>query len=157
MVKKRLELSIEKPILKKAKKQIPNLSNFVEEILRAFFDCDDIEGAMLRHKKQKYEDKIAENRVQIAIIDESLRSRIQKEENTTEIQNNKWTFLFGNYKNTGIINQKIFDECVEILNMKKEDLMDILDFYKENIRFFDVVKIQSSWKDALKEYHENKG
>ena len=157
MVKKDLKLTIEEPLLKKAKREIPNLSQFVEKMFKAYFDCENIERTMLKHRIMIEEEKVSNLNMNIALMQEQLLNTQIVEENTTEKQNNEWDRLFRNYKSTGHINKLMLEDTSEILNISQENLTEILDFYMENIGYFSAFKIQSNWEYALEQYNENKG
>ena len=75
MSKKRLELSIEKDILEKAKKHIPNLSGFVEECLKHYFGYAD--GIFPIGNVNEITDKIGKLQVELFLINQNYENFVQ--------------------------------------------------------------------------------
>ncbi|WP_409200668.1 hypothetical protein [Methanobrevibacter sp. DSM 116169] len=154
MVKKRLELSIEEGLLKKAKKDIPNLSKFMEDMLHEYFDCDDKEGHMLRAKKSRYEDEMKQIRTQIAVIDEMLFNREHKETLDNEEVNRVWIKLIGFKINGMNITDTLLIEGVEVLGLESiDELNSMLETLSKNKSSLDGLKLRKDYEYAQEQYN----
>lgn len=145
MVKKVTTVSIDENILRMAKKELPNISVFVEDCLKAY---------------------LGYNNTQIKTIDENL-SIIQnallniqiasmKDKDTTIVeqynygeQNKAWNVLFGKWRNQENINIDDWETTSKILNVtvrELKDLMEVLEF--ENV---DLIKC-NDWNYVREHY-----
>ena len=123
MVKKVTTVSIDENILRMAKKELPNISVFVEDCLKAY---------------------LGYNNTQIKTIDENL-SIIQnallniqiasmKDKDTTIVeqynygeQNKAWNVLFGKWRNQENINIDDWETTSKILNVTVRELKDLME------------------------------
>lgn len=134
-MKKTTTISIDEKILLTAKKEIPNISVFVEECMRTYLglntEVEDIQEEL---------DKIKTAKLNISIL-------TQKEEdseiiiNTDNARVNKiWVKLWGLYRKTGNINPKEFDFACNTLGLNARELDDVLKSLKFNVPQMEWVK-----------------
>ena len=150
MSKKRVELSIEKDILEKAKKHIPNLSGFVEECLKHYFGYAD--GIFPIGNVNEITDKIGKLQVELFLINQNYDAEESMKNAANEEKDKAWRFLWNDFRPTLIPDETLLEKAIETLEMNKEELEDILDW----VYLTDVKVDTNSWQEVLKAYNENK-
>lgn len=146
MTKKITTISIDEKILVKAKKEIPNLSIFVEDCLKSYlgFDNTNIKG-------------IDENMLVIkkALLDIHILSSKDDVENvekvyTVQEQNRVWNNLFGKFRNNEDISVDDFEKSSKILNVSVKDLKELLENIEFNFNGNDLIQC-NEWSFAKKQ------
>ena len=150
MSKKRLELSIEKDILEKAKKHIPNLSGFVEECLKHYFGYAD--GIFPIGDVNEITDKIGRLQVELFLINQNYDAEESRKNAENEERDKAWRFLWNDFKPTLIPDETLLEKAIEVLGINGEELEDILDW----VYITDINVNTNSWEEVLKAYNENK-
>lgn len=146
MTKKITTISIDEKILVKAKKEIPNLSIFVEDCLKSYlgFDNTNIKG-------------IDENMLVIkkALLDIHILSSKDDVENVEKVynvqeQNRVWINLFGKFRNNEDISVDDFEKSSKILNVSVKDLKELLENIEFNFNGTDLIQC-NDWCFAKKQ------
>lgn len=150
MSKKRLELSIEKDILEKAKKHIPNLSGFVEECLKHYFGYAD--GIFPIGNVNEITEKIGKLQVELFLINQNYDAEESRKNAENEERDKAWRFLWNDFKPSLIPDETLLEKAIEVLGINGEELEDILDW----VYITDVNVDTNSWQEVLKAYNENK-
>ena len=150
MSKKRLELSIEKDILEKAKKHIPNLSGFVEECLKHYFGYAD--GIFPIGNVNEITDKIGRLQVELFLINQNYDAEESRKNAENEERDKAWRFLWNDFKPSLIPDETLLEKAIEVLGINGEELEDILDW----VYITDINVNTNSWQEVLKAYTENK-
>ena len=125
MTKKRLEISIDEEVVEKAKKQIPNISGFVEECLKQYLGI----GNNLTPTSKMYElvETISKSQLELYLMNE--RQHIEEAKQKAEKQeiNLAWRHLYTEYRDTRTINQDKLKHASEVLGVNSEELTDIVE------------------------------
>ena len=125
MTKKDLTITIDEDILKKAKKQIPNLSKFIEECLKQYLGI----GNNLTPTSKMYDlvETISKSQLELYLMNE--RQHIEEAKQKAEKQeiNLAWRHLYTEYRDTRTINQDKLKHAVEVLGVNSEELTDIVE------------------------------
>ena len=150
MSKKRLEVSIEKDILEKAKKHIPNLSGFVEECLKHYFGYAD--GIFPIGNVNEITDKIGRLQVELFLINQNYDAEESRKNAENEERDKAWRFLWNDFKPSLIPDETLLEKAIEVLGINGEELEDILDW----VYITDINVNTNSWQEVLKAYTENK-
>ena len=150
MSKKRLELSIEKDILEKAKKHIPNLSGFVEECLKHYFGYAD--GIFPIGNVNEITDKIGRLQVELFLINQNYDAEESRKNAENEERDKAWRFLWNDFRPSLIPDETLLEKAIETLGINGEELEDILDW----VYITDINVNTNSWQEVLKAYNENK-
>ena len=150
MSKKRLELTIEKDILEKAKKHIPNLSGFVEECLKHYFGYAD--GIFPIGNVNEITDKIGRLQVELFLINQNYDAEESRKNAENEERDKAWRFLWNDFRPSLIPDETLLEKAIEVLGINGEELEDILDW----VYITDVNVDTNSWQEVLKAYNENK-
>lgn len=143
MTKKITTISIDENVLKKAKKELPNLSIFVEDCLRAFFGLTDLNMVTIDDSRQI----IRDNMLKI-----HLASKINETETETSkiniIDCNKaWSKLWRKYRNGQEITNTDLTEANNILQVSVNDLRNLMETLELTVDRVDMVKCED-WKFA---------
>ena len=148
MTKKRLEISIDENVLKKAKKQIPNLSGFVEECLKHYFGYAD--GIFPVGNVNEINDKIGKLQLEMFLINQNYDAGESRKE-AEELEKDKaWRFLWNDYRSRLIPDEKLLKKAVEVLGINEEELEDILDW----AYITDIEVDTNYWRVVLKKYDD---
>ena len=125
MTKKQLILTIDEDIIEKAKKQITNISGFVEECLKQYLGV----GNNLTPTSKMYElvETISKSQLELYLMNE--RQHIEEAKQKAEKQeiNLAWRHLYTEYRDTKTINQDKLKHASEVLGVNSEDLVDIVE------------------------------
>ena len=149
MTKERVNISIDSEILIKAKKHIPNLSGFVEECLKHYFDYAD--GIFPIGNVNEITDKIGKLQVELFLINQNYDAEESMKNAANEEKDKAWRFLWNDFRPTLIPDETLLEKAIETLEINKEELEDILDW----VYLTDVKVDTNSWQEVLKAYNEN--
>ncbi len=143
-----MTLSIDKKISEDAKKQIPNLSAFVEECLIQYLGY--VNGLYPTAKASDLIETIGKTQAELYILTESnkVSENIVMIEN--EKQNRIWRLLWNDYRRRLTLNPTVTPEAVTVLETDEETLEDIMDWLLETTVFVD----SESWKNVYEKYLE---
>ena len=143
-----MTLSIDKKVLENAKKQIPNLSAFVEECLIQYLGY--VDGLYPTAKASDLLETIGKTQAELFILTESnkVSENIVRIEN--EKQNRVWRLLWNDYRRRLTLNPTITPEAVDVLGVDEEILEDVMDWLLETSVFVD----SESWKSVYEKYME---
>ena len=150
MTKKSLKISIEEDILEKAKKNIPNLSGFVEECLKHYLGY--AEGTIPIGDINEITDKIGKLNVELFLINQNYDAEESRKKTENIKKDKAWRFLWNDYRPRLIPDETLLAKAVELLGKNEEELEDILDW----VYITDVKVDTNSWQEVLKAYTENK-
>ena len=125
MSKVRTTLTIEENIYEKAKKQIPNLSEFLEECLKYYFGL--VDGTVPIVNDQDILDEIGKLQAKLYIHKQNFDIEDSIKRAETFEKNKAWRFLWNDYRIRLIPDERLLTEAVEVLNVDAETLEDILD------------------------------
>ena len=147
-MKVKMTLSIEKKVLENAKKQIPNLSAFVEECLIQYLGY--VDGLYPTAKASDLIETISKTQAELFILTESnkVSENIVRIEN--EKQNRIWRLLWNDYRRRLTLNPNMTREAVELLDVDEEILEDVMDWLLDTDVFVD----SESWKNVYEKYME---
>lgn len=149
MTKKSLKISIEEDILEKAKRDIPNLSGFVEECLKHYFGY--AEGTIPVGDINEITDKIGKLNVELFLINQNYNAKENMKRAEDEKKNKAWRFLWNDFRPRLIPDETLMEKAIEELGMNEEELEDILDW----VHITDVKVDTNTWQDVLEKYNEN--
>ena len=149
MTKQRINISIDSELLKKAKRDIPNLSGFVEECLKHYFGY--AEGTIPVGDINEITDKIGKLNVELFLINQNYNAKENMKRVEDEKKNKAWRFLWNDFRPRLIPDETLMEKAIEELGMNEEELEDILDW----VHITDVKVDTNTWQDILEKYNEN--
>ena len=125
MTKVRTTLTIDENIYEKAKNQIPNLSEFLEECLKYYFGL--VDGMMPIINDQELLDEIGKLQAKLYISKQNfdVGESIKRAENFEK--NKAWRFLWNDYYRRLIPDKNLMATAVEVLGIDEDTLEDLLD------------------------------
>ena len=125
MTKIRTTLTIEEEVYEKAKKRIPNLSEFLEECLKYYFGLAD--GMMPITNDQEILDEIGKLQAKLFINKQNfdVEESIKRAENFEK--DKAWRFLWNDYFRNLIPDKTLLANAVEVLGVDEDTLEDLLD------------------------------
>ena len=149
MTKKNFTITLEEDLLAKAKRQIPNMSNFFENCLLAYLGMDN-KSLFYTSDAQEAIDTIRNAQTALYLLTE--RNNI--EENIKEAEQEEirlaWMRLYAEYRDQRTINQDYLKHASEVLGVDQEELSDIVTVcfaYRHN----GTVDV-TSWQDVYGAY-----
>lgn len=125
MTKKQLILTIEEDVVDKAKKQISNISGFVEECLKQYLGIGN--NLIPTSKMNELVENISKSQLELHLMNERGNIEEAKEKAAKHEINLAWRRLYTGYRDTRTINQDNLKHASEILNVPAEDLEDIVE------------------------------
>ena len=125
MTKERTNISIDNEVLEIAKKQIPNLSNFVEECLKNYLGIG--EHLIPVYKQQELNKTIAKCQLELFLMNEKSKIENREEKMKEHEINQAWRPLWAEYRDSRKYTQAKFDHAVKVLEVPADELEDILD------------------------------
>ena len=149
MTKKKIALSIDKEVLEKAKKHLPNVSEFVEECLKQYLGVAD--GIYPTANAQDIVDEIGKLQAKLFILNKhfDFEDSMQKVEN--EKLNRPFRALWNDYKRRLSMNLELMQDAVKVLPVDEETLEDIMDFVYVNQEVFGD---NPSWNEVYNAYQK---
>lgn len=155
MTKKSLKLSIDEDVYDKAKKEINNLSSFVEEAFRFYLGLDN-DNRNKELKMKELSNEINNKQFQRYLIEKSLVNNENNERLFLEEKNRRWRKLWNYYYLYRTYDFDKMSDAIDILGMKEEEIvlvMETLIEYKDEIDF----KSSDKWDYAFKVYQQVSG
>ena len=125
MTKVRTTLTIEKEVYEKAKNEIPNLSEFLEECLKHYFGYAD--GTFPIGNINEIADKIGKLQVELFLINQNYDMETAMQEAENFEKDKAWRFLWNDYRIKLIPDELLMQTAVKELGVSEETLEDILD------------------------------
>jgi hypothetical protein len=151
MTKEAVKLSIDSEVLEKAKKQIPNLSGFLEECLKQYLGI----GPNLVYTSQMHEliEQIGDAQLQLYIMNERSHIEENKKKAAKQEINLAWRKLYTTYRDTRTIDETLLENAVKTLGVLSEELRDIVEvcFVFSRDDEVDVTE----WSDVYRQYGDN--
>ena len=125
MTKERVNISIDTELMEKARKNIPNLSSFIEECLKHYFGY--AEGTFPIGNINDITEKIGKLQVDLFLINQNYDMETAMKEAETFEKDKAWRFLWNDYRIRLIPDEQLLAEAEEKLQMHSETLEDLLD------------------------------
>ena len=125
MTKETIKLSIDDEVLEKARKQIPNLSGFVEECLKQYLGIGF--NLIPTSKMNELVETISKSQLELYLMNERGNIEEAKEKAAKQEINLAWRKLYTTYRDTRTINQDKLQHASEILNVPEDELVDIVE------------------------------
>ena len=125
MTKKRIELTIDDEVLAQAKKQIPNISSFLEECLKQYLGIGN--NLIPTSKMNELVETIGKCQLELYLMNERSNIEEAKEKAAKQEINLAWRQLYTEYRDTKTINPVKLERASEVLNVSREELSDIVE------------------------------
>ena len=125
MTKVRTTLTIEEEVYEKAKKTIPNLSEFLEECLKHYFGYAN--GTFPIGNINEISDKIGKLQVELFLINQNYDMETAIKEAEKFEKDKAWRFLWNDYRVRLIPDETLLSSAVKELGIDEETLEDLLD------------------------------
>lgn len=153
MTKEKATISLDSEVLEKARKQIPNLSGFIEECLKQYLGIGN--NLIPTSKMHELVEGISKNQLELHIMTERGNIEEAKEKAAKQEINLAWRRLYTGYRDTRTINQDNLKHASEILNVPAEDLEDIVEvcFVFSRDDGIDVTE----WSEVYEQYGDTNG
>lgn len=151
--KSKLTLSIDKNVITEIKKEIPNVSEFVEEVFKNIINTKNSDEYQIKTKIQAEKERINIAEKQIELLEARLKIRREYKYSDKREKDHAWRGIWDSYRNNDSYEDIKMDEAVNILGWDKDKLDNLLQVAKALRRKLNSVKSQE-W-DYIKEL-ENK-
>ena len=148
MTKKTIGLSIDENILQKAKKEIPNLSEFLEECLKHYFGYAN--GTFPIGNINDITNKIGKLQVELFLINQNYDTETAIKEAEEFEKDKAWRFLWNDYRIKLIADEMLMENAVKELEIDEDTLEDLLDELYETKDEVDT----DSWDNVLEWYNK---
>lgn len=125
MTKEKATISLDSEVLEKARKQIPNLSGFIEECLKQYLGIGF--NLIPTSKMNELVETISKSQLELYLMNERGNIEEAKEKAAKQEINLAWRKLYTTYRDTRTINQDKLQHASEILNVPEEELVDIVE------------------------------
>ena len=124
-MKKQLILTIDEEIVDKAKKQLPNISAFVEQCLKNYLGIGN--GLVNTSNIHDLNETISKCQLELYLMNEKSNIKEAQEKAEKQEINIAWRQLYTEYRDTRTINQDKLNHAVEVLGVDAEELTDIVE------------------------------
>ena len=146
-MKKQLVLTIDEIVLKKAKENIPNLSNFIEECLKHYLGLNT--GEYPVHNAKELLNKISECQLELHLLNEENKLNDNIEKAKQELISSTWRILYATYRDTKNVPKKQLEEAEKILGVSSSELNNMLELcfiFRDEIDVTDWEKVRAEYK-----------
>jgi predicted CopG family antitoxin len=148
-MKSKITISIDDEVLKKAKKQMPNISEFLNECLKQYLGLAD--GIFPTADVNDIVKDIAKSQAKLFIINQNYDYEKAQKEIEDEKLNKALRGVWFEYSKTLLPEGDAFENALSVLNVDAETLEDMLDFADMNR---DELGLNFTWS-KLCEMYEN--
>ena len=148
MTKEKATISLDSEVLEKARKQIPNLSGFIENCLRNYLGIGN--GLVNTSNIHELNETISKCQLELYLMNERGNIAEAKEKAEKQEINLAWRHLYTEYRDTRTINQDKLKHAVEVLGVTSEELTDIVEVCYVFSRNSDIDVTE--WSEVYKEY-----
>ena len=124
-MKKQLILTIDEEVVEKAKKQIPNISGFVENCLKQYLGIGN--NLIQTSKMQELVEGISKNQLELYLMNERGNIKEAQEKAAKQEINLAWRHLYTTYRDTRTIDPAKLKHASETLGVSEEELTDIVE------------------------------
>ena len=125
MTKEKATISLDSEVLEKARKQIPNLSGFIEECLKQYLGIGF--NLIPTSKMNELVETISKSQLELYLMNERGNIEEAKEKAAKQEINLAWRKLYTTYRDTRTINQDKLQYASETLHVPEEELVDIVE------------------------------
>ena len=129
-MKDKITISIDSEVLKKAKKQMPNISEFLNECLKQYLGMAD--GSFPTANARDVVDDIGKSQAKLFIMNQNFDYENAQKRMENEKVNRALRKLWNEYRKTLTPEGQAFDEALNMLDVDSETLEDMLDFAYAN-------------------------
>ena len=148
MTKEKATISIDSEVLEKARKQIPNLSGFIENCLKNYLGIGN--SLIPIFKMNELTGTISKCQLELYLMNE--RNNIEETQEQAKIDeiNLTWRKIYTEYRDTRTFNEDKLKHAKDILKVSVEELKDIVEvlFTYRNSTNVDV----TDWFEVYNEY-----
>ena len=149
MSKKNLTITLDEKLIEKAKKHLPNISEFVEECLTEYLGLAD--GTYPTAEAKDIVDVIGKSQAKLFILNKDYDFKESQRLIEQEKLNRPWRALWNDYKRKQTINKQLMSDALQVLPVDAETLEDILDFADFNQEDLD---LNFSWEEVYEKYQK---
>lgn len=125
MTKEKATITIEKEVLQKARKQIPNISGFVENCLKQYLGIGN--NLTPTNKMHELVETISKSQLQLYLMNEKSNIEKEKEKHKQEEIQFTWRQIYSTYRDTHKIHTDKLQHASKILNIPPDELRDIIE------------------------------
>ena len=125
MTKEKATISLDSEVLEKARKQIPNLSGFIEECLKQYLGIG--YNLIPTSKMHELVEGISKNQLDLYLMNERGNIEEAKEKAAKQEINISWRRLYTTYRDTRKIDNALLEHASETLGVDKVELSDIVE------------------------------
>lgn len=151
MVKKKITtLNIDEKLLSMAKKEIPNISGFIEECLRVYMGLND-----KTHTIQEELDIIKQAQLNIHILTSQEYENMEIKQLNDEKLNEAWLRVWAVYRNNETMYEPEIIKSARILGIKQNILIDMMQTLMAYLSREDLIKCDN-YNYSMQKYNEIK-
>ena len=148
MTKEKATISLDSEVLEKARKQIPNLSGFIEECLKNYLGIGN--GLINTSNIHELNETISKCQLELYLMNEKGNIKEAKEKAAKQEINLAWRKLYATYRDTRTIDETLLNNASEILKVDKVELSDIVEVCYAFSRNSDIDVTE--WTEVYAEY-----
>ena len=148
MTKEKATISLDSEVLEKARKQIPNLSGFLEECLKNYLGIGN--GLINTSNIHELNETISKCQLELYLMNEKGNIKEAKEKAAKQEINLAWRKLYATYRDTRTIDETLLNNASEILKVDKVELSDIVEVCYAFSRNSDIDVTE--WMEVYAEY-----
>lgn len=148
-MKDKITISIDSEVLKKAKKQMPNISEFLNECLKQYLGMAD--GSFPTANARDVVDDIGKSQAKLFILNQNFDYENAQKRMEDEKINRALRKLWQEFRKNIYADEDTLSEAMEVLPVDKDTLEDMLDFAYANQ---ELLGLNFTWS-KLCELYEN--
>ena len=148
-MKDKITISIDSEVLKKAKKQMPNISEFLNECLKQYLGMAD--GSFPTANARDVVDDIGKSQAKLFILNQNFDYENAQKRMEDEKINRTLRKLWQEFRKNIYADEDTLSEAMEVLPVDKDTLEDMLDFAYANQ---ELLGLNFTWSKLCELYEE---
>lgn len=122
-----LKISIDPNVKLEAKAKIPNLSQTIEEHLKADLAFQNNDEFQLRQEQVALQQQMIQLQNKLNIVDAQLNNIVNAKQDNSKMMDNEWRKLFMNYKDTHWHDETLEEKFMEVSGLSEEVLRELME------------------------------
>mgnify|MGYP000943451564 CR=1 FL=1 len=120
-------INIEETVWNEAKTKFPNLSQFIEDFLKAALLSENNDEIQLRQTQIRLQQEIVAKQTELTAIESKLNNVTAAKQDNSKMMDNEWRRLFMTYKDTHWHDESLEERFMEVSGLSEDVLRELME------------------------------